>query len=262
MASEHTDVDGSNATDYLLALSVAVGLAAAGFIASNVLGISLLVLPVVFEIPLRSTLGYVASTIIQGIAFVGVVLAYMHYAGRPNLLDIRWPALDGRTLRDAGWVVVGFIVLFVASQAVGILLQQLGFAPGTNVVVRAVRQDPTLALFLIVLSFVAVGPGEETLFRGGVQGVLRDAFSPVSAVVLSSALFGLAHATAIVATSGVGGVVGYILSAFLLGLVLGGLYEYTNNLLIPILVHGAYNAVLFARLYILETSGALGFLVF
>lgn len=261
MASEHTDIDGSTATDYLLALSVAVGLAAAGFLLSPLL-LSVVVSLSALEVPIQSTIEYVVSTLIQGIAFVGVVLAYMYYAGRPNLLDIRWPSLDGRTLRDAGWVVVGFIVLFVAAQAVALLLQQLGFRPGTNVIVRAVRQDPALALFLIVLSFVAVGPGEETLFRGGVQGVLRDAFSPVSAVVLSSAFFGLAHATAIVAASGVGGVVGYILSAFLLGLVLGGLYEYTNDLLIPIVVHGAYNATIFAQLYVLETSDVLGFLVF
>jgi membrane protease YdiL (CAAX protease family) len=258
MASGYT-VDGSDAADYLRALSVAVGLAAAGFLVSNLLLLPVVLVFSALEIPLQSTIGYAISTIVQGIAFVGVVLAYMRYANRPTLLDIRWPSLEnaGRTLRDVGWVIVGIVLLFVAARVVGLVLQQLGFAPGTNQVVRAVKQNPTLALYLVVLSFVAVGPGEETLFRGGVQGTLRDAFSPVPAVFLSSALFGLAHATAIVAASGLSGIVGYILSAFLLGLVLGGLYEYTENLLVPILVHGAYNAVLFAQLYLIQT-GALG----
>jgi membrane protease YdiL (CAAX protease family) len=256
MASGYT-VDGSDAADYLRALSVAVGLAAAGFLIAN-LFLSVVVLLSPLELPLQSTIDYAVSTLVNGGAFILAVLAYMWYADRPALLDIRWPSFDGRTLRDIGWVIMGFVLLLVAARAVGIILQQLGFAPGTNQIVRAVKQNPTLALYLIVLSFVATGPGEETLFRGGVQGVLRRVFSPVPAVVLSSAFFGLAHVTAIVAASGTSGVWGYVVSAFLLGLVLGSLYEYTDNLLIPAVVHGAYNAVLFVQLYIVQTT-ALGF---
>jgi membrane protease YdiL (CAAX protease family) len=261
MASEYADAGGRDWRDYLLVLSVALGLAAGGFLASNLLSIPLVVVFSVVDIGLRSTIGYAASTIFQAIAFVLVVLGYMRYADRPHLLDIRWPSLSRprRTLRDIGWAVAGVVILFIASQAVGLALQQFGFAPGTNRVVSAVRADPTLALYLIILSFLATGPGEETLFRGGVQGVLRRVFSPVGAVVGSSAFFGLAHTTALVAASGAGGVWGYVASTFVLGLVLGALYEYTDNLLIPILVHGAYNAVLFVRLYLVETS-VLGFL--
>jgi membrane protease YdiL (CAAX protease family) len=256
MASGYT-VDGSDAADYLRALSVAIGLVAAGFLIAN-LFLSVVVLFSPLELPLQSTIDYAVSTLVNGGAFILAVLAYMWYADRPSLLDIRWPSLDGQTLRDIGWVIVGFVLLLVAARAVGIVLQQFGFAPGTNQIVRAVKQNPTLALYLIVLSFVATGPGEETLFRGGVQGVLRRVFSPVPAVVLSSAFFGLAHVTAIVAASGAGGVWGYVVSAFLLGLVLGSLYEYTENLLIPAVVHGAYNAALFIQLYIVQTT-ALGF---
>jgi membrane protease YdiL (CAAX protease family) len=260
MAAEHAD-GGRDWRDYLLVVSVALGLAAGGFLASNLLSLPLLVALSAVGVALQSAVGYAASTLVQGIAFVLVVLGYMHYADHPRLLDVRWPSLSnlGRTLRDVGWVTGGFVVLFVASQAVGLALQQFGLAPGTNRVVDAVRADPTLALYLIVLSFLATGPGEETLFRGGVQGVLRRVLSPVGAVVGSSALFGLAHVTAIVAASGAGGVWGYVVSTFVLGLVLGALYEYTDNLLIPILVHGAYNAVLFVQLYLVETS-SLGFL--
>lgn len=263
MASEHTDVEGRDASDYLFAVSVALGLAACGFLASNLITLPfLLVVLSALEIPIRSTLGYAATTLVQGVTFVLVVLVYVRYGDYPRLLDIRWPSASnfGRTLRDIGWVIAGFVVLLVASRAVSIALQQFGLTPGTNQIVSAVRQNPTLALYLIVLSFVATGPGEETLFRGGVQGVLRRVFSPIPAVVLSSALFGLAHVTAIVAASGVGGIWGYVLSTFLLGLILGSLYEYTKNLLIPVLVHGSYNALLFVQLYVMET-GSFGLLV-
>ncbi|WP_435076233.1 CPBP family intramembrane glutamic endopeptidase [Halococcus sp. AFM35] len=261
MAAEHADAGGRDWRDYLLAFSVALGLAAGGFLLANLLSIPLVIVFSVIDTSLRSAVGTAASTLVQGIAFVLVVLGYMRYGDHPRLLDIRWPSLSRlrRTLRDAGWVVAGFVVLLIASQAVGLVLQQFGLAPGTNRVVDAVRADPTLALYLVVLSFLATGPGEEVLFRGGVQGVLRRVLSPVGAVIGSSALFGLAHVTAIVAASGAGGVWGYVVSTFVLGIVLGALYEYTDNLLVPILVHGAYNAVLFVQLYLVETS-SLGFL--
>ena len=250
MTSEHIGSD--TITNYLLAFSVAIGIAASGFLASNLLSLPLLGLFSLFGISFQSTIGYATSTLLQGIAFITVVIIYMHYANRPGLLNIRRPSISNldRILRDLGWVIGGSVLLVIASQIVGIALQQFGLAPGTNRIVSAVRQNPTLALYLIVLSFIATGPGEETLFRGGVQGVLRDTFSPVSAVVLSSMLFGLAHVTAVITGSGASGVPGYVISAFVLGLVLGGLYEYTDNLLIPVLVHGAYNAVLFAQLAI------------
>jgi membrane protease YdiL (CAAX protease family) len=256
MASEHADAGGRDWSDYLLVFSVALGLAAGGFLASNLLSVPLVVVFSVVGVNLQSAVGTAALTLVNGIAFVLVVLGYMRYGDHPRLLDIRWPSLSRlrRTLRDVGWVIAGLVVLLIAARAVGLALQQFGFAPGTNRVVDAVRANPTLALYLIVLSFLATGPGEETLFRGGVQGVLRRVLSPVGAVVGSSAFFGLAHTTALVAASGAGGVWGYVVSTFVLGLVLGALYEYTDNLLIPIFVHGAYNAVLFVQLYLVETS--------
>jgi len=247
MASEHTGDLRRDPYAYVSAIAVAVGLVAAGFLVSN------LVLAIVLDPPLRGNADYTISTILQNIAFIGVVLAYMRYAGLPDLLDIRWPSTVRQGLRSLGWIVFGVVTLVVISGVVSSLLRDIGFAPGTNQIVRAVHEDPTLALYLVVLSFLATGPGEEVLFRGGVQGVLRRVFSPIPAIVLSSALFGLAHATATIASSGLAGVWGYIVSTFLLGLVLGGIYERTDSLLVPAVIHGAYNAFTFVQLYAIET---------
>ena len=248
MASEHTGGTRSDLLRYLSALTTAFALVVVGFLVASLL------VGVVLGSPLRGTLDYTLSTLLQNVAFVAVVLAYVRYAGLSDLFDIRWPSLSHprRVLRDLGLVLVGLVLLVIASQVVSVLLQGVGFAPGTNRIVEAVNRNPTLALYLVALSFLATGPGEEILFRGGVQGVLRRVFSPVPAVVLSSAFFGLAHATATIAASGVAGAWGYVLSTFLLGLILGGLYEYTDNLLVPALMHGAYNAVTFAQLYAVE----------
>ena len=249
MASKQTDVVKHDANDYISAFSVALGLAAGGFLVTSLLQVPFIAVLSAFNISIESAIGNAGTTLLQGIGFVLLVVGYIYYAGQPDLLDIRWPLASNprKTLRDLGWVVLGFVTLVIVSRATSLALQQLGFSAGTNQIIRAVEQSPTLALSMVVLSFLAVGPGEETLFRGGVQGVLRRVLRPVPAIIGSSALFGFAHVTAIVASSDASGIWGYVVSAFVLGLVLGSLYEHTNNLLIPIVVHGAYNATVFIQ---------------
>jgi membrane protease YdiL (CAAX protease family) len=47
----------------------------------------------------------------------------------------------------------------------------------------------------------------------------------------------------------------YIGIAFVLALVLGATYEYTGNLTVPALIHGAYNAIQFGAAYVTTTGG-------
>jgi membrane protease YdiL (CAAX protease family) len=42
--------------------------------------------------------------------------------------------------------------------------------------------------------------------------------------------------------------------------VLGGLYEHTKNLVVPIVAHGLYNATLFAIQWVNATGGATALL--
>ncbi|PSP27117.1 CPBP family intramembrane metalloprotease, partial [Halobacteriales archaeon QH_2_65_14] len=46
-----------------------------------------------------------------------------------------------------------------------------------------------------------------------------------------------------------------ILILFVLSLVIGWLFEHTDTLVVPALVHGLYNAVLFLALYVYLSSG-------
>ncbi len=80
---------------------------------------------------------------------------------------------------------------------------------------------------------VLAGLGEELLFRGVIQQALSDAWSPAPAILAASLLFGLAHAVSMP----------YFLFACLIGLYLGGLYHFSGNLLVPILVHSLYDWV-------------------
>lgn len=193
-----------------------------------------------------STVGYIILIAQQQFVFGLVAVVYAVYTDTD--LWVQWPSI-----RSIGWVVAGVALLLGLSQLIGMLLQYGGVTGGTNQIERFARDRPQLLLYLIVLAIVLIGPGEELLFRGGVQGRLRQSFPPVPAIVLASALFGLVHIPSVVASSAVG-VGGYVITTFVLGLVLGGLYEHTDNLVVPALAHGVYNAILFAILYVALTG--------
>ena len=89
------------------------------------------------------------------------------------------------------------------------------------------------------------GLGEEMLFRGVAQaGIERFSGSPWLALAVASVLFGLAHP--ITAT--------YAVLAGLIGVYLGWLLLATDNLLVPIVTHAAYDFV--ALVYLLRGSEA------
>ena len=90
-------------------------------------------------------------------------------------------------------------------------------------------------IFLIALF---AGVFEELLFRGVIQVGLESALGLWPALLLASLLFGLAHAMTLT----------YFLITTLMGLYLGGLYAWSDNLLIPILAHFLYDWAVFARL--------------
>ena len=85
-------------------------------------------------------------------------------------------------------------------------------------------------LFWISLS---AGVGEEVLFRGFIQTYLGELSQPYLALVITSIVFGALHAVS----------VSYFIFATIVGLYLGGLYLWSDNLLIPIAAHFLYDFV-------------------
>jgi membrane protease YdiL (CAAX protease family) len=86
------------------------------------------------------------------------------------------------------------------------------------------------------------------LFRGVVQGGLRRAFTAVPSILVAGGLFGVIH---LVGVQGTGAEQwAYVAIAAGLGCILGYLYERTENLVVPGLAHGAYNATIYALLLV------------
>jgi CAAX protease family protein len=104
----------------------------------------------------------------------------------------------------------------------------------------------TTVVELAVVSALA-GIGEELMFRGLIQeGLARWIGEPAGvwiALVIASVLFGLLHPMN----------VAYVLLAGTMGLLLGGLWIATDNLLVPIVAHAVYDFL--ALLWLVKFQG-------
>jgi membrane protease YdiL (CAAX protease family) len=189
--------------------------------------------------------------LVSGAQFLGFGLGVAAYLGVTDDWGLVADRLRAPTARDAGYLVAGLLVLLVAATLIGQVLSRLGVDVAQNQVIAAGRDDPTFFLWMIPVSILLVGPFEELVFRGGLQGILRRAWGPAPAVVLASAGFGAVH---LFALGGAGSQVTYLVVAATLGIVLGTAYELTENLLVPAGAHGLYNATLFAIQYVTATG--------
>ena len=225
-------------------LTVAAGIALLGFVIGGLLTVLVAQGFIAAGVPVRKMpalkLGISVVTL-QGIGFGSVALASRKLeALDPDLITVRKP-----TLREGGWIIVGFVVLIGLLSILSRLFSVLGIGTAQNKIQQIGTQNPIVFLVLIPLSFLLIGPGEELLFRGFVQGTLRNSYSTIGAIVLASSIFAVGHATSLQGS----GKIAYMAIVFVLSLILGLAYERTDNLLVPAMIHGAYNALLFGMMY-------------
>ena len=199
------------------------------------------------DVPLPGWVAIVAF-IAQFSGFVAAVVAYLAWRDETDLFEYGVPDLT-----DLAWGVAGLVGLFVAAFAVSALIQLLGAETATNEVVELGQQNPRLFLYLIPVTILVVAPAEELLFRGVVQGLFRRAYGVAPAVVFASALFGVVHW---VALTGGGSQLTYVAVAGVLGLVLGSVYELTENLVVPVAIHALWNVYVFGSQYLVATGAA------
>ncbi|WP_248897873.1 CPBP family intramembrane glutamic endopeptidase [Haloplanus halobius] len=192
----------------------------------------------------------VAATVLQFVGFGVGVGGYLAVTRDWDLVEVRLP-----TLRQIGLIAVGVVVLVAAQIVLVRLLAVFSIESAQNQVVSTGQQNPRYFLYMIPVTILLVGPFEELVFRGGVQGILRRTWGPSVAIVVASVLFGFVHWVALTGSSS-GAKVTYVAIAAILGLVLGYLYERSRNLVVPAVVHGLYNAVLFGAQYVSATGAA------
>lgn len=229
------------------AIAVALLLGLGGPILALVLTLPTALVVRTFELPL-----YVAIALLlvmgQYVAFGGWALFYLHrrgfdLGGMREYLGVRRPSI-----RDLLVVLGGWAAIFGAVIVISIVVQAIGAPTAENQSIQRVEASPALIPPLILAMFLVVGPSEEILYRGVVQGRLRETFGPVPSIALASAIFALVHWVAL--TGGATGRLVTVAILFFPSLVFGAVYEYTENLVVPILVHAIHNSVLLALLYL------------
>ncbi|WP_256030262.1 CPBP family intramembrane glutamic endopeptidase [Natronomonas aquatica] len=237
-------------TSRIRSVVTAIGLTyGSTILGSIVVAVAAMLLTVVgINITTRPSLRLVMSTVLlQGVTFGGLSVLYLRFRD----LDVEFVPLSIPDKRDVVVTIGGIVALLGLLVVASMIISSLGLESAQNQIVTIAQQNPAAFLLLIPLSFLVVGPFEELLYRGIIQGTLRETLHPTRAIVLASVLFASIH---LFSLTGEGKLV-YIGIAFVLALVLGATYEYTDNLAVPAVIHGAYNAVQFTSAYLTATGG-------
>jgi membrane protease YdiL (CAAX protease family) len=203
-------------------------------------------------LPFGLNVRFSVTTVGSGLGLVLFTAGYLRYRDLdPTYVDISWP-----DRHDAAVAVGGLVLLLVVLGVVGLAFERLGVPTATSAIEERAAEmaNPVFLLALVPLSFVAIALGEELVFRNVVQKYLYEDFSRRTAVLMASLAFGAVHFRQYANPNPVA-TLSTLFIVFTLSLVLGWLYYRTENLLVPIAVHGAFNAIQFAALYVQLTGG-------
>jgi len=240
----------SHAPGRPIALVIALTLAVGGLVVSTVTG---LIGTLIGALVGAGTNPGAAVPALVGVLLVTAEAGFVvvGYAFRQTddgaAIVVDWIDQHGSRLGDAALIVGATVALVAFNRAAFAVGSLLGVDP-----VTAVSAPDELSVGVLVVMvpamLLAVGPAEEYLFRGVVQGYLRQSFSAWGAVGWSALLFAVVHLPNLLSNPEAG-----IVSVpvwLTIGVVLGWLYERTAALLVPVLVHGLYNAAVITLLFV------------
>lgn len=177
-------------------------------------------------------------------AFICVAAGYLTHRSQPlSFAKLRWPSST-----DIRMVVLGIGGIIGMNHLLVLVTEFIDVAPAANSLTTLLQQSPRLIVVLLPAAFLVIAPGEELLYRGVIQARLREVLSPPLAIGGASAIFAGAHLIAILGHPVVNQLV-HLAVLFPIALVLALVYEYSQSLVAPILVHGMFNALSFLSSY-------------
>ncbi|SDX80314.1 hypothetical protein SAMN04487946_102412 [Halobellus clavatus] len=238
-------VSGDAVRDVLRALLAAVVLSVVGIVAGGLLVVAAALVLGVAGVQVTPLLSIVLSLVLAtGFGFGGVALAYLRYRG----IGADYVGIGVPSLRDVASVIGGYVAAMGFLVIASVIIRTLGAEAASNSAAEVGLQNPEILLLLIPASLLLIGPGEELLYRGVVQNRLSEALPAPAAIVLASLIFASIHYFSL---TGMPRARLVSISVLVLPtLVFGTVYELTDNILVPALIHGAYNATLFGMLYL------------
>lgn len=231
----------------MMAGGLAVGVTVAGAVVGGLFGVGAFLALMVFGpgVETSALVGVVTLTIAAEAGYAVVGLAYLLRVA--DGVPLSRPSGGGLLA-----AVAGSIALVAVGQGVLRLVPGAGIDDVSSALGRA-GLDPVVFLALAVVSVVLVGPAEELLFRGAVQGTLRRVLGPWAAIGSASVLFTIVHITALGASSPAVGLAALTV-IFLVSLAFGYAFERTGSLVLPIVMHSLYDGLLLAVGYLVATD--------
>lgn len=222
----------------ILTVSIAVGLTVAGVVGSIIGGVvvGLIVGALTAGDPMELFWFTAVATIAAELGYFTVGYGYARVRDR----DIPLSGFAGEDTRDALLGTVGALVVGVG------LFSLLGVVDLQPQSALAMDDADPATFFATAAMFVLVAPpAEEYLFRGVIQGRLRDAFGPTGAIASAGLLFGTIHFFNYIGSPLPAMIAGALVLA-VVGAIFGYVYERADNLLVPIVAHVGYNLALMA----------------
>jgi hypothetical protein len=162
--------------------------------------------------------------------------------------------VDMLSRRDWAHVVGGVLAMFLILAVIAVTTSLLEIPSTQHSLIEVATRQPHILLYFIPLSWLAIGPGEELLARNIIQKLLYGAYSRTGAVLVATLIFTVIHVPAY-ATGTAAATFATLVRLFAISLVLGVVYERTENVIVPALVHGTYNAIQFGLAYVAITAG-------
>lgn len=227
-------------------------LGTAGLLVGFLIGlIAFSLLGAVVSLSVTGALGQLVFSIgtYLGVAAVGGLYLLKHE------LPLSYVRLYMPSVRDLLWAVGTVLILLVLALAIPVLITRLGLPVTDHGITDSIKANPMIALMSIPLSLLVIGPAEEFLYRGVIQTRLAETFDTTAAVAIAALIFAVVHVLAYLDPANIGGTLVTVFVILLpLGAILGAVYAYTENLFVPALAHGVYNALTFGITY-LEVVG-------
>jgi membrane protease YdiL (CAAX protease family) len=230
------------------AVARASGLAILGIVLLVVVSVIASVIGFGLGLPTVLVLG-LGTAIGQYVGFVGLAVSYLQRRGLDregirSYLGVRWP-----TLREIGIVLAGYLALVLLLLVAAAIAQVLLPEPAENEGAAAIgdANSPLVYIGALVFMFLVVGPSEEVLYRGVVQNRLRETLSPIPAIVIASGIFAAVHVVALAGS--LTAMLTTVTILFVPAIVLGVVYEYTGNIVVPAVLHGTHNSILITLLF-------------
>lgn len=193
------------------------------------------------------------ATVVFSLGLGVVAAAYAHT--RPEGFDYLDVAMPDRR----GWFYVagGIVGMFAVLIAGAVISTWLGLPSTQHGLIEQAQRNPVILLPLVPLSLLAIGPGEELLNRNVVQKHLYGTYTRYGAVLVATLVFTLIHVPAYGAGATPAALLVTLVRLFLVSLVLGVVYERTDNIVVAALVHGGFDAIQFGAAYVLITQGMM-----